>query len=580
MYIGSGTSLEELKCQVIKRQIKDSVIDLIDRERNGRYIDMALLKDVIAIFFNVERDKYCYRDDIEIFLLNATREYYSVKFRSWKDEYSCSDYMVEVEKCLKQEKDRCAHLLHPTSEQKLLEEVRDVLLTQYLNELLHDGKIEDLPMIYTYILSSAICGGLESNVDMFKKHVMNEGTTMVKEEEESSSNKKVEMDMAGMHSLVGILNKLHDKYASVMEFFQGHMLFHGVVEEAFDRICNNNVSCSSSAELLATFMDNIMKKGCTENLSDEDIEDSEKVLRLLAYIRDKEPFALSYWDNLGRRLILNENCNDEYVRNLLAKLEPQLGSKFTSRMKRMRTDIIVACDHQTEFNEFVIAHPELNPGIVLDVTVLSKGPCYKTYANRELKPGIDLAISAMRTGEDPSFEATIIPPEIVKSLEVFETFYQGKCKSVPEQITRRKKLIWLPSLLTCTIDAKFDAENIELIVTRSQAQLLQLFNESDRLFSSEIVTQLKLPRDYVACLLYSISCGVYKILKKYPTNTTISTNDIFELNLKFTNGGTAIKIPLPPVDLKMKVVDKVYSKLLGETGKQNEDSKVENGDMV
>jgi hypothetical protein len=50
------------------------------------------------------------------------------------------------------------------------------------------------------------------------------------------------------------------------------------LKEAFEVFCNKGVSGSSSAELLATFCDNILKKGCSEKLSDEAIEDAlEKV---------------------------------------------------------------------------------------------------------------------------------------------------------------------------------------------------------------------------------------------------------------------------------------------------------------
>lgn len=42
--------------------------------------------------------------------------------------------------------------------------------------------------------------------------------------------------------------------------------------------CNKGVAGSSSAELLATFCDNILKKGGSEKLSDEAIEETlEKV---------------------------------------------------------------------------------------------------------------------------------------------------------------------------------------------------------------------------------------------------------------------------------------------------------------
>ena len=50
------------------------------------------------------------------------------------------------------------------------------------------------------------------------------------------------------------------------------------LKEAFEIFCNKGVAGSSNAELLATFCDNILKKGGTEKLSDEAIEETlEKV---------------------------------------------------------------------------------------------------------------------------------------------------------------------------------------------------------------------------------------------------------------------------------------------------------------
>lgn len=53
------------------------------------------------------------------------------------------------------------------------------------------------------------------------------------------------------------------------------------LKEAFEVFCNKGVAGSSSAELLATFCDNILKKGGSEKLSDEAIEETlEKVIFL------------------------------------------------------------------------------------------------------------------------------------------------------------------------------------------------------------------------------------------------------------------------------------------------------------
>jgi cullin 1 len=44
------------------------------------------------------------------------------------------------------------------------------------------------------------------------------------------------------------------------------------LKEAFEVFCNEGVAGNTGAELLATFCDNILKKGSSEKLSDEAIE--------------------------------------------------------------------------------------------------------------------------------------------------------------------------------------------------------------------------------------------------------------------------------------------------------------------
>eukprot|EP00494_Astrolonche_serrata_P033217 UN33486 len=133
---------------------------------------------------------------------------------------------------------------------------------------------------------------------------------------------------------------------------------------------------------------------------------------------------------------------------------------------------------------------------------------------------------------------------MVRCVEVFKEFYQTR--------TKHRKLTWIYSLEICHITAKFEAKTIELIVTTYQAALLLLFNGADKLSYSEIVTQLNLSDDDVVRLLHSLSCAKYKILTKEPSNRSISPNDVFEFNSKFTDKMRRIKIPLPPVDEKKK----------------------------
>ncbi|KAF8038235.1 hypothetical protein BT93_B0937 [Corymbia citriodora subsp. variegata] len=211
---------------------------------------------------------------------------------------------------------------------------------------------------------------------------------------------------------------------------------------------------------------------------------------------------------------------------MLTKLKQQCGGQFTSKMEGMVTDLTLAKENQTSFEEYLSNNPNANPGIDLTVLVLTTGfwPSYKSF-NLNL------------------------PAEMVKGVEVFRDFYQTK--------TKHRNLKWIYSLGTCNIIGNFEPRSMELIVTTYQASALLLFNSSDRLSYSEIKTQLNLTDDDVARLLHSLSCAKYKILKKEPNTKSIAPTDHFEFNSWFTDKMRRIKIPLPPVDEKKKVIEDV-----------------------
>ncbi|GKU86772.1 hypothetical protein SLEP1_g1252 [Rubroshorea leprosula] len=75
--------------------------------------------------------------------------------------------------------------------------------------------------------------------------------------------------------------ELHDKYmAYVTDCFSSNTIFHKALKEALEVFCNKTVAGVSSAEFLATFCDNILKKGGSEKLGDEAIEETlEKVAK-------------------------------------------------------------------------------------------------------------------------------------------------------------------------------------------------------------------------------------------------------------------------------------------------------------
>ncbi|XP_059437613.1 cullin-1 [Corylus avellana] len=528
----------DLVYQEVKANARDAVITLIDKEREGEQIDRALLKNVIDIFVEIGMGQMeLYEQDFEAQMLEDSGAYYRRKASTWISNDSCPEYMLKAEECLKRERDRVSHYLHISSEQKLVEKVQDELLvvngTQLLEKeqsgcraLLRDDKVEDLSRMYR--LYHKILKGLDPVSTIFKQHVIAEGTALVQQADDAASSQTPNGAGVQEQVLVRKIIELHDKdMAYVVDCFLNHSLFHKALKEAFEVFCNKTVSGSSSAELLASFCDNILKKGGSEKLSDEAIEETlEKVVKLLAYISDKDLFAEFYRKKLARRLLFDRSANEEHEKSILTKLKQQCGAQFTSKMEGMVTDLTLARENQNNFEDYLRNNTNVNPGIDLTVTVLTTGfwPSYKSF---------DLSL----------------PPEMVKCVEVFKGFYETK--------TKHRKLTWIYSLGTCNINGKFESKTIELIVSTYQAAALLLFNNADRLSYSEIMTQLNLTHDDLVRLLHSLSCAKYKILSKEPNTKTILPTDNFEFNSKFTDRMRRIKIPLPPVDERRRVIEDV-----------------------
>ncbi|KAG5228476.1 cullin [Salix suchowensis] len=532
------TCFRDLVYQKVNSKAKDAVLDVIGKERDGEQIDRALLKNVLDIFVEIGMSQMdLYEDDFEAHMLQGTGAYYSVKAANWIQEDSCPDYMIKAEECLKRERERVSHYLHSSSETKLVEKVQHELLVVHVNQLLEkehsgvhsllrDDKLDDLSRMFR--LYHKVTRGLEPVSNVFKQHITAEGTALVQQAEDAASSQAAN---GGVQEQVLIrkIIELHDKYMTyVTDCFQNHTLFHKAMKEAFEIFCNKTVAGSSSAEQLATFCDTILRKGGSEKLNDEAIEETlEKVVKLLAYISDKDLFAEFYRKKLARRLLFDRSANDEHERSILSKLKQQCGGQFTSKMEGMVTDLQLAKEYQSSFDEYLGNNPST-------------------------RPGIDLQVSVLTTGYWPSYKSSDInlPAEMARGVEVFKEFYDNKNK--------HRKLTWIYSLGSCHINAKFDQKPIELIVTTYQACLLMLFNTSDKLSYPEIMTQSNLSNDDLPRLLHSLSCGKYKILSKEPNTKTVTQNDSFEFNRKFNDRMRRIKVPLPLVDERKKVVEDVY----------------------
>lgn len=114
---------------------------------------------------------------------------------------------------------------------------------------------------------------------------------------------------------------LHDQYLALVNGpFENNQLFQKVLKEAFEVFVNKDIGNTTTAELLSTFCDNIMKTG-GDKLEGEIDSNLDKIVMLFSYLSDKDMFAEFYRKQLAKRLLLNRSASDDDERSLITKLK-------------------------------------------------------------------------------------------------------------------------------------------------------------------------------------------------------------------------------------------------------------------
>lgn len=117
---------------------------------------------------------------------------------------------------------------------------------------------------------------------------------------------------------------------------------------------------------------------------------------------------------------------------------------------------------------------------------------YKEMPSHDKKSAaqtFDLSVSVLTRGNWPNYEpvSVALPQEMLKALENFKSFYDGKYGG--------RTLQWQHSLDQCTLKANFPKGKKELSVSLFQTLILLLFNgleEDHQLSFSEIVELTRL----------------------------------------------------------------------------------------
>lgn len=268
--------------------------------------------------------------------------------------------------------------------------------------------------------------------------------------------------------------------AHTMESLQAHEVFMNLELKGKGEGGKKKGSGSSMPELLASYCDNLLKKGGVKLEEDQIEERLEKVVQLFSFLQDKDMFNEYYRKALAKRLLNDKSASDELERSLISKLKLRCGQQFTTKLDGMITDISLAADLKKNYDQF-----KKDDADSADIA--------------------DISVTVLTTGFWPSYKQCdlTIPPELIGCLESFIRFY--------DDYKKHTKLTWLHTLGHAMLDVKFATGKKKLEVSIYQGAIMLLFNEKDTYTFTEVQQAINLPPDEVKRYLISLSCGKAKV---------------------------------------------------------------------
>ena len=507
----------------MKENTTAAILALINQERDGEIIDKALIKSIVELYEGIGMGSLdSYSQDLEVELIQSTKEYYSRKREEWIVSDSTPEYLIKAERALNEEKTRVADYLNPASErtllivceEEILEKCQSVLMEKEgsgCRVLLTNNKSVDLRRMFH--LFSRLEKGLNPMATIVEQFITSRGNEIINQRKArlDGGEKDKNDDPTFVKALLG----LHEKFLGVIKSdFSGHSLFQKALKEAFENIVNKKVGMFTNAELMSTFTDRVLRSG-GEKLNEGEVEENlEKVVQLFSYLTDKDLFAEIYRNQLAKRLLNQSSASDDAEKIMIAKLKMQCGTHFTSKMEGMLSDLDVGMDQHKEFQSKMKKHD---------------------YP-------IDFSAQVLTTGFWPTYKSPEIslPSEMSDCMKLFKDWHDNK--------HGQRKLSWMFSLGNATVKATFGKKSYDLQVTTLQAVALNALNEGKLMTFKELAESLNLDESILKPLLHSLSCGKHKVVLKTPASNRINTTDKFTSNSKFSSNSRKIRIPMASLD--------------------------------
>ncbi|XP_071692307.1 cullin-3A-like [Rutidosis leptorrhynchoides] len=490
----------------IQTRLKDTLLDLVQRERGGEVINRGLMRNVVKMLMDLGSSVY--QEDFEKPYLIVSADFYRGESQLFIESCDCGNYLMKAEKRLNEEIERVSHYLDSRSEVKITNVVEKEMIESQMTRLVHmdnsglvnmlvDDKYDDLGRMYN--LFRRVPNGLSLVKDVMTSHIRETGKQLVTDPE------RLKDPVDFVQRLLDEKDK-HDKIINLA--FNNDKMFQNALNSSFEYFINLN---TRSPEFISLFVDDKLRKGL-KGVSEEDVEIVlDKVMMLFRFLQEKDVFEKYYKQHLAKRLLSAKSVSEDAERSLILKLKTECGYQFTSKLEGMFTDMKTSDDTMQGF-----------------------------YAanGHELGDGPTLAVHVLTTGSWPTQSTTTcnLPSEILTVCDKFKNYYLGTHSG--------RRLTWQTNMGYADIKATFGrGQKHELNVSTYQMCVLMLFNNGDGLSYKEIEQATEIPASDLKRCLQSLACAKGKnVLRKEPMSKDIVEDDTFFFNDKFSSKFYKVKI--------------------------------------
>ncbi|KAI8900753.1 cul4a protein [Globomyces pollinis-pini] len=497
----------------IKDSLMKAILAYINAERDGKPISSELLTDLVHMFKVMES----YHSLFEPKFLDSTKSYYTKKsaqllnvgvINQNNNMTSSADnvaaYLDWATKCLQTESTKCegAGFLEHSTNKNLIQTLESVLIHNHVQliidqafvQLAQNNKFEELSWMYKLFERTKDLDPLKLQ---FVQYIKTTGTPLVNDPEKDSTM---------IENLLSFQYKLNQ---ICQLSFNSNQLFIQSFKESFASFVNERKM--KPAELIAIYIDKLLKTGVGKGSSEDEVEDKlNQCVSLFRFVQGKDVFEAFYGKTLAKRLLLGKSASVDSEKSMLVKLKSECGADFTSKLEGMFKDMALSKEIMASFQQSPKYTDQLGSA-EFNVNILTSG-YWPTY------PIVDV----------------ILPETFCNYQRIFTDFYTKKYSG--------RRISWPVSLGHCNIQYHTQFGTKDLVVSLYQSLVLLLFNNCDTLTTKDISLQTGIETSELERTLQSISLAKVKILKKNPHTKNVTPTDQWTINLDFQHPNRRIVI--------------------------------------